>query len=83
MARCAERIGGRVIRICAPADSHPGESMRVTTHVPIAVLTVDGVLLAIDDTCTYQDASLSQGWLEGCSIECPLHSTQASAPAGT
>lgn len=30
-------------------------------------------LYAVNDTCTHQDASLSEGWLEGCLIECPLH----------
>jgi 3-phenylpropionate/trans-cinnamate dioxygenase ferredoxin subunit len=37
------------------------------------VFNADGDLFAIDDTCTHQDASLSEGWLEGCLIECPLH----------
>lgn len=36
--------------------------------------TADGELYAIDDTCTHQDASLADGWLEGCEVECPLHS---------
>ena len=31
----------------------------------IAVFNVEGELYAIDDTCTHQDASLSDGWLEG------------------
>jgi 3-phenylpropionate/trans-cinnamate dioxygenase ferredoxin component len=42
-------------------------------HVPVAVFNADGELFAIDDTCTHQDASLSEGWLEDCLIECPLH----------
>jgi 3-phenylpropionate/trans-cinnamate dioxygenase ferredoxin subunit len=37
------------------------------------VFNADGELFAIDDTCTHQDASLSEGWLEDCMIECPLH----------
>ncbi|GAB3288399.1 bifunctional 3-phenylpropionate/cinnamic acid dioxygenase ferredoxin subunit [Parasphingorhabdus pacifica] len=51
----------------------PGESARVHGEVPIAVFNVDGELYAIDDTCSHQDASLSDGWLEGCAVECPLH----------
>ncbi|QIS03690.1 bifunctional 3-phenylpropionate/cinnamic acid dioxygenase ferredoxin subunit [Nocardia brasiliensis] len=40
---------------------------------PIAVFhTADG-LFAIDDTCTHQDASLADGWVENCTVECPLH----------
>jgi 3-phenylpropionate/trans-cinnamate dioxygenase ferredoxin subunit len=26
-----------------------------------------------DDTCTHQDASLADGWVENCAVECPLH----------
>nr|WP_243788446.1 bifunctional 3-phenylpropionate/cinnamic acid dioxygenase ferredoxin subunit [Saccharopolyspora gloriosae] len=37
------------------------------------MFNVDGELFAIDDTCTHQDASLSDGFLEGCAVECPLH----------
>lgn len=50
-----------------------GESVRVEGSVAIAVFNADGVLYAIDDTCTHQDASLSDGWLEDCAVECPLH----------
>ena len=50
-----------------------GEAVRVEAEVPIAVFNVDGELFAIDDTCTHQDASLADGWLEGCAVECPLH----------
>ena len=42
-------------------------------HVPVAVFNADGELFAVDDTCTHQDASLSEGWLEDCMNECPLH----------
>jgi 3-phenylpropionate/trans-cinnamate dioxygenase ferredoxin subunit len=54
-------------------DIPPGEAVRLETDPPIAVFNADGELYAIDDTCTHQDASLSEGWLEGCLVECPLH----------
>ena len=62
-----------MIRVCPLADLPPGEATRVVAHVPVAVFNADGELFAIDDTCTHQDASLSEGWLEDCLIECPLH----------
>ena len=62
-----------MIRVCPLADLPPGEATRVVAHVPVAVFNADGELFAIDDTCTHQDASLSEGWLEDCRIECPLH----------
>jgi 3-phenylpropionate/trans-cinnamate dioxygenase ferredoxin subunit len=49
------------------------EAAQVDDGVPIAVFNVDGELFAIDDTCTHQDASLADGWVEGCAVECPLH----------
>lgn len=61
--------------ICAGAvsDLPDGESVRIEAEVPIAVFNVEGEFYAIDDTCTHQDASLSDGWVEGCAVECPLH----------
>ncbi|WP_433782082.1 bifunctional 3-phenylpropionate/cinnamic acid dioxygenase ferredoxin subunit [Actinomycetospora sp. CA-101289] len=56
------------------ADIPVGASVRIQGSVAaIAVFNADGELFAIDDTCTHQDASLSDGWLEGCAVECPLH----------
>jgi 3-phenylpropionate/trans-cinnamate dioxygenase ferredoxin component len=62
-----------VIRVCHMSDIPAGEAVRVDVDPPIAVFKVDGDLYAIDDTCTHQDASLADGWLEGCIVECPLH----------
>lgn len=60
-----------------PVSSIPlGEGVRVLPDgdVPIAVFhTEEGEILAVDDTCSHQQASLSEGWLEGCVIECPIH----------
>ena len=55
------------------SDLDVGDAVRVQADVPIAVFNVDGDLYAIDDTCTHQDASLSDGWVEDCMVECPLH----------
>jgi 3-phenylpropionate/trans-cinnamate dioxygenase ferredoxin subunit len=66
-----------MILVGRPEDIPLGEAVRVEaglgSEVPIAVFNVDGELFAIDDTCTHQDASLADGWVEGCSVECPLH----------
>ncbi|NGO67202.1 bifunctional 3-phenylpropionate/cinnamic acid dioxygenase ferredoxin subunit [Streptomyces boncukensis] len=65
-----------MITVCLIDDLPPGESIRVTDGVPAPVAvfhTEEGEIYAIDDTCTHQDASLSDGFLEGCFVECPLH----------
>jgi len=71
-----------VIPVCPLQDLAPGEATRVDGSVPIAVFNVDGDLYAIDDTCTHQDASLADGWVEGCFVECPLHSSQFDLRTG-
>jgi 3-phenylpropionate/trans-cinnamate dioxygenase ferredoxin subunit len=35
-----------------------------------------GVYYALDDECPHEVASLSEGWIEGETIECPLHSSR-------
>jgi 3-phenylpropionate/trans-cinnamate dioxygenase ferredoxin subunit len=62
-----------MITACAVDDLPVGESVRIPGEPAIAVFNADGEFYAIDDTCSHQDASLSEGWLEGCFVECPLH----------
>ena len=64
-----------MISVCPMAALPPGEAIRVEADEPVAVFNVDGVLYAIDDTCTHQDASLADGWVEDCAVECPLHAS--------
>ncbi|GGN04512.1 bifunctional 3-phenylpropionate/cinnamic acid dioxygenase ferredoxin subunit [Lentzea pudingi] len=72
-----------MIRACALMDLPPGEAVRIVgPHAPIGLFNVDGVIYAIDDTCTHQDASLSEGWLEGCFVECPLHAASFDLRTG-
>ncbi|WP_405164137.1 bifunctional 3-phenylpropionate/cinnamic acid dioxygenase ferredoxin subunit [Nocardia sp. NBC_01499] len=48
-------------------------TVRPDGATPIAVFHTEQGLFAIDDTCTHQDASLADGWVEHCTVECPLH----------
>lgn len=71
-----------MIPICRPEDLPEGESVRIDVEPPIAVFHADGEFFAIDDTCSHQDASLSEGWLEGCQVECPLHAASFDLRTG-
>lgn len=73
-----------MIRICARNEITAGEGMRVDSiSPPIAIFrTEDDEFFAVDDTCTHQDASLADGWLEGCEIECPLHASKFNLRTG-
>lgn len=42
----------------------------------------DGILYATDNVCTHAFALLSEGWLEDCLIECPLHGGQFDVRTG-
>ncbi len=72
-----------MIPVCRLADLPRGEARRLETAPPVSVFhTDDGELFAIDDTCTHQDASLADGWLEGCEVECPLHASKFDLRTG-
>jgi 3-phenylpropionate/trans-cinnamate dioxygenase ferredoxin subunit len=72
-----------MLTVCPLTDLTPGNSRRVEPDPPIAVFrTDDGAVYAIDDTCTHQDASLADGWLEGCEVECPLHASRFDLRTG-
>jgi 3-phenylpropionate/trans-cinnamate dioxygenase ferredoxin component len=47
-------------------------SVSVGEH-KIGVYEIDGQLHAIEDVCPHAYALLSQGFVDGCEIECPLH----------
>lgn len=50
---------------------------------PIAVFrTETGCFFALNDTCTHEEASLADGWIEGEDVECPLHSSTFSLRSG-
>lgn len=41
--------------------------------VKVGLFRVDGEIHALDDICTHGNALLSEGFLDGHEIECPLH----------
>jgi nitrite reductase/ring-hydroxylating ferredoxin subunit len=52
----------------------PGELMYVEVDdEPVCLINLDGELHAINDVCTHEDASLTDGTIDGDLIECPLH----------
>ena len=49
----------------------------------VLIANVDGTVLATDDTCTHEDASLSCGVLKGAMVRCPLHGATFDLRDGT
>ncbi|GAA1915524.1 bifunctional 3-phenylpropionate/cinnamic acid dioxygenase ferredoxin subunit [Nocardioides lentus] len=70
--------------LCALDDVVPGEGLRVATvSPPVAVFrTDDDEVFVLDDTCSHQDASLADGWVEDCRVECPLHASRFDLRTG-
>lgn len=79
--------------LCAEADIAVGQASRFAvasgtgTRVEVAVVRDDeGTLHAISDVCSHGQVSLSDGDVEGCTIECWLHGSQfdlrTGAPTG-
>lgn len=48
----------------------------------VALYNIDGDIFATDNICTHAHALLSEGWLEGDIIECPLHGGRFEAKTG-
>ena len=70
------------IRVAAVDDVAPGEALVLPTDLtgttePISLFRDDdGTYYALDDTCSHEDASLAEGWIEAGEVECPLHATR-------
>lgn len=70
-------------RVASESDVDPDEPLRVRVDdVQIALCSVDGTIYAIDNICTHEYAELSDGFIEGDCIECPLHQAQFHIPTG-
>jgi 3-phenylpropionate/trans-cinnamate dioxygenase ferredoxin subunit len=70
------------VRACRLDDLPEGQCVRLDTRPPIAVFHVEGTVHAIDDSCSHEDASLSDGWVEDCYVECPLHGSRFDLRTG-
>lgn len=73
---------GLAIKVAAVADIVPGEGIAIDKSITgtaddIALLRdEDGTIYALDDTCSHEDASLADGWVEDGYVECPLHASK-------
>ena len=70
------------IRVAAVDEIDEGTAVKVDAEVAgtaddIAVFhSDDGSFYALNDTCTHEEASLSEGWIEDGEVECPVHSAR-------
>ena len=64
-------IWHRVASASALVEGEPVEAS--IGDIAVAVVRVDGTIYVIDNVCTHAYALLSDGFVDGCTIECPLH----------
>jgi nitrite reductase/ring-hydroxylating ferredoxin subunit len=65
---------GTWIRVATLADVPEGSTRLVeAAGEPVCLYNVAGTICATQDTCTHAQASLSDGFMDGDLIECPLH----------
>jgi 3-phenylpropionate/trans-cinnamate dioxygenase ferredoxin subunit len=71
-------------RVCSAAELVENQATRVVVDgVPIAVVKDSaGDIHAIGDTCTHGEISLSEGFVEGETLECWAHGSQFSLLTG-
>jgi naphthalene 1,2-dioxygenase ferredoxin component len=70
-------------RVAARGDVAGGEVIGVEVRGrSIAIYDIDGQLFATDNICTHAYACLSDGWLDGETIECPLHAARFDIRTG-
>lgn len=65
---------GSRIELCRVDDVEEGGTLQVDAgDFELAVYRVDGEFYVTDDKCTHGPGSLSEGFLDGCIIECDFH----------
>ncbi len=72
------------LRVCAIGELSLGEPAlaEIEGHRVCMVRTDEREVHAIDDTCSHANVSLSEGEVDGCTIECWLHGSRFSLLTG-
>jgi nitrite reductase/ring-hydroxylating ferredoxin subunit len=62
------------VKVATTGEVRDGEVVgKNVADKPIAVCNLGGEFYALDNVCTHAFALMSDGWIEGDTIECPLH----------
>ncbi len=71
------------VTIARTGEVPPGRSKAIDLEgLRIALFNVEGRYYAIDDTCPHAGGSLSEGDVDGTTVECPLHSARFDLGTG-
>jgi naphthalene 1,2-dioxygenase ferredoxin component len=71
------------VQVASRADLAEGEMLAVNVAgKEVAVYDVAGQVFATENVCTHAFAMLTDGWLDGDEIECPLHGGRFNVTTG-
>jgi 3-phenylpropionate/trans-cinnamate dioxygenase ferredoxin subunit len=73
-----------LVEVCKLVDVPvPGALAVVVDSVPVAVVRdSDGGVHALRDVCSHADVALSEGEVDGCTLECWLHGSRFDVRTG-
>jgi 3-phenylpropionate/trans-cinnamate dioxygenase ferredoxin subunit len=73
-----------VIKVCAVDEIEPGAAISADIEgVQVAVVRApDGTVYAVHDECSHASVPLSEGEIEGCTLECWLHGSRFDLRTG-
>ena len=65
------------------AELPAGTAAKVVVEgLPIALVHTEGEVFAVGDECSHADVSLSEGEIDGCTLECWLHGSRFDVRTG-
>jgi naphthalene 1,2-dioxygenase system ferredoxin subunit len=74
---------GSWVTVASASRVEPGEIAEAKVgDADIAVYNLDGTFYATSNICTHAFALLSDGWLDGDAVECPLHAGRFDVKTG-
>ncbi len=73
----------RFVKVATTSEipDQSGKAVEVEGKI-IAVFRLGDSFYAIDDTCTHAEGPLSEGYVEGDEVECPLHGSHFNLKTG-
>ena len=73
-----------MIKVCAVEDIEPGTAISADIDgAQVAVVrTNDGQVYAVRDECSHASVPLSEGEIDGCTLECWLHGSRFDLRTG-
>lgn len=69
--------------VLADSELFEGSVVRASCDdMAVALCRVEGQVFAVADKCSHAEASLSEGWLEGRELCCPVHDGRFDVSTG-